>query len=101
MIRQSSRSTRTDTLFPYTTLFRSDGGIGGEAVAAVGLDLDHAVADVDGLRKAVHAENQRGAVDRGDARPVGAFDEIERTGDGRAFGDILVDRKSTRLNSSH
>src|SRR3546814_9397486 len=52
--------------------------------------LDHAVADVDALRKAVAAENQRGAVDRGDARPVGAFDEIERTGDGRAFGDILV-----------
>src|SRR3546814_5304929 len=92
--------------------------------------LDHAVADVDALRKAVAAEDQRGAVDRGDARPVGAFDEIERTGDGRAFGDILVrlrrrgrdivddpdvearisdgavavgdgDRKSPRLNSSH
>src|SRR3546814_8304006 len=25
MIRQPPRSTRTDTLFPYTTLFRSDG----------------------------------------------------------------------------
>src|SRR3546814_12752294 len=25
MIRRPSRSTRTDTLFPYTTLFRSDG----------------------------------------------------------------------------
>src|SRR3546814_18193968 len=29
MIRRPPRSTRTDTLFPYTTLFRSDGnGIG-------------------------------------------------------------------------
>src|SRR3546814_3099699 len=25
MIRRTPRSTRTDTLFPYTTLFRSDG----------------------------------------------------------------------------
>src|SRR3546814_12769871 len=30
MIRRPPRSTRTDTLFPYTTLFRSiDGDIGG------------------------------------------------------------------------
>src|SRR3546814_5494157 len=28
MIRRPPRSTRTDTLFPYTTLFRSVGGIG-------------------------------------------------------------------------
>src|SRR3546814_19571735 len=32
MIRRPPRSTRTDTLFPYTTLFRSDGAVG----AAVG-----------------------------------------------------------------
>src|SRR3546814_10543272 len=28
MIRRPTRSTRTDTLFPYTTLFRSHGGSG-------------------------------------------------------------------------
>src|SRR3546814_7590048 len=28
MIRRPPRSTRTDTLFPYTTLFRSNVGIG-------------------------------------------------------------------------
>src|SRR3546814_16749419 len=27
MIRRPPRSTRTDTLFPYTTLFRSDGSL--------------------------------------------------------------------------
>src|SRR3546814_17634145 len=41
MIRRSPRSTRTDTLFPYTTLFRSDrAGRGGDvlvALAAAGL----------------------------------------------------------------
>src|SRR3546814_4517957 len=31
MIRRPPRSTRTDTLFPYTTLFRSDDIIGGNA----------------------------------------------------------------------
>src|SRR3546814_8635640 len=33
MIRRPPRSTRTDTLFPYTTLFRSVGGGGIESAA--------------------------------------------------------------------
>src|SRR3546814_12670518 len=44
MIRQPPRSTRTDTLFPYTTLFRSDAAVAG------GLDRFHAAhahADVE------------------------------------------------------
>src|SRR3546814_8644161 len=32
MLRRPPRSTRTDTLFPYTTLFRSHGPIPGRAV---------------------------------------------------------------------
>src|SRR3546814_12180899 len=35
MIRRPPRSTRTDTLFPYTTLFRSSFG-GGQALAGKG-----------------------------------------------------------------
>src|SRR3546814_6888899 len=38
MIRRPPRSTRTDTLFPYTTLFRSPGGID-EGVHGVGIAL--------------------------------------------------------------
>src|SRR3546814_15820760 len=34
MIRRPPRSTRTDTLFPYTTLFRSDAGKLGHLVHA-------------------------------------------------------------------
>src|SRR3546814_4464108 len=34
MIRRPPRSTRTDTLFPYTTLFRSQSGPPGKAAAA-------------------------------------------------------------------
>src|SRR3546814_16169281 len=45
MVRRPPRSTRTDTLFPYTTLFRSP-AFGEEEVAAhlagqLGLDLAH------------------------------------------------------------
>src|SRR3546814_9062323 len=43
MIRRPPRSTRTDTLFPYTTLFRSGAGVTGGSVpgalAAAGLPL--------------------------------------------------------------
>src|SRR3546814_6012435 len=34
MIRRPPRSTRTDTLFPYTTLFRSRGGVWGGGARA-------------------------------------------------------------------
>src|SRR3546814_1517160 len=44
MMRRPPRSTRTDTLFPYTTLFRSvvdevDSGIGGAVAEVVGRKL--------------------------------------------------------------
>src|SRR3546814_14086913 len=34
MLRRPPRSTRTDTLFPYTTLFRSDGFLASEGDAS-------------------------------------------------------------------
>src|SRR3546814_6881397 len=37
MIRRPPRSTRTDTLFPYTTLFRSDGSVAGAPTAGRGV----------------------------------------------------------------
>src|SRR3546814_16595830 len=48
MIRRPPRSTRTDTLFPYTTLFRSRAGIVA-ALAAIGRD-----------RRALRALQRRG-----------------------------------------
>src|SRR3546814_13988434 len=97
MVRRPPRSTRTDTLLPYTTLFRSldryaaavvahrHRSVGGEA------QLDPACLAGDGL---VHGVVQ----DLGDQmmqRPlVGAADIHARSAAHR-------DRKSTRLNSSH
>src|SRR3546814_17120007 len=59
MIRQPPRSTRTDTLFPYTTLFRSPAHEAGQrvregqlAVDAVGLELADASLAVVGARPA-------------------------------------------------
>src|SRR3546814_21158268 len=39
MIRRPPRSTRTDTLFPYTTLFRSLGELRHACVDLVGADI--------------------------------------------------------------
>src|SRR3546814_11028954 len=97
MIRRPPRSTRTDTLFPYTTLFRS------VALAEVG--------DVADVRRAEHPELglHRAGVAVGAGRaalarldnPAG----VPGAGGGqRAGGDLDLhdrDRKSTRLNSSH
>src|SRR3546814_18817661 len=41
MIRRPPRSTRTDTLFPYTTLFRSRSnsrGVGGDGLREIGVE---------------------------------------------------------------
>src|SRR3546814_4807773 len=51
MIRRPPRSTRTDTLFPYTTLFRSRNGLTALAPAlAAKLGEDHTLA-LDALGK--------------------------------------------------
>src|SRR3546814_18709909 len=68
MIRRPPRSTRTDTLFPYTTLFRSDTSDGRSVRAvdqpALGIDqqsrlfvADHVLAPRNGRK---HAETERG-----------------------------------------
>src|SRR3546814_6705204 len=49
MIRRPPRSTRTDTLFPYTTLFRSAGG------DVLAFKIGHAVDATAFYRDYVHA----------------------------------------------
>src|SRR3546814_18616870 len=109
MIRRPPRSTRTETLFPYTTLFRShvvgDVGDGHQQVPAAGI-----LRIVVGLGEDGIVEIARiGAVD-GDQRQVAQILAAAewRRGGGLGLGDGLLrkladeaDRKSTRLNSSH
>src|SRR3546814_15364245 len=49
MIRRPPRSTRTDTLFPYTTLFRSVPGLD-EGLRALALQLRGQCVDIDAGR---------------------------------------------------
>src|SRR3546814_19102331 len=90
MIRRTPRSTRTDTLFPYTTLFRSDECLSAERNA-----------------KLVGAQSRRCRLCSGGLR---AFVLQHFRYDGEAplqrCADVPLtegpgDRKSTRLNSSH
>src|SRR5688572_31290494 len=74
MIRRPPRST----LFPYTTLFRSDAVPFGQARGHGGLPR-------------IIGGAERQVVDRAMADPPGP----------RAARHLQVDRKSTRLNSSH
>src|SRR3712207_7315290 len=88
MIRRPPRST----LFPYTTLFRSDVGAGARSVGGVEADAG-AGAGVD------EVQARRGHLVR---RADRLRRDDERREDPRVrHADGAEDRKSTRLNSSH
>src|SRR3546814_18415586 len=95
MIRQPPSSTRTNTLFPDTTLFRSGGG--------------HIAEPRHPHRRLVAEADRRGMLAIGAAGAGGGamfFRQRGKAGDGggkivRQQGKSGGDRKSTRLNSSH
>src|SRR3546814_20959699 len=93
-IRRPPRSTRTDTLFPYTTLFRSL--LGAPAVADAILVVGETTV-LDLLRKRRRCD--RGSFANEDMgfiktrSAIRADQHIDRV--------AQRDRKSTRLNSSH
>src|SRR3546814_11292480 len=89
MIRRPPRSTRTDTLFPYTTLFRSEGE-------------EHAVRHLERVIVVrLRAEVPRLAVGPFIGAGLGELHgrRLARLMDSGFW--IRGDRKSTRLNSSH
>src|SRR3546814_16026982 len=97
MIRRPPRSTRTDTPFPYTTLFRSRGRAREGQRRRPQVEVEHAVAET-GLVVVV-ALGLRGGDDF-DLPPVEAEALVDRAN--LRLGRLRVrDRKSTRLNSSH
>src|SRR3546814_7252485 len=91
MIRRPPRSTRTDTLFPYTTLFRSDPG------SANGSGVGHRTRSTeDGSPPPCRCV-------RNDLEPGVQVGTLGRLRAFRSRADLHsgLDRKSTRLNSSH
>src|SRR3546814_20607840 len=111
MIRQPTRSTRTDTLFPYTTLFRS-------CEAEVGRQIDSPSESFAAAWRPFRYSQMIALMSRGTLRS----DCLERSlGPTRCLaipsGSVIAlrndtvetrdmtlerrDRKSTRLNSSH
>src|SRR3546814_18669035 len=90
MIRRPPKSTRTDTLFPYTTLFRASGD---EALGLVYLPMGNASADYySSLRRPPENEFATSlvALDVTTGKPRWHFQAVKKE-----------DRKSTRLNSSN
>src|SRR3546814_15574508 len=97
MIRRPPRSTRTDTRFPYTTLFRSVGQIG--RIRLDGEDPNRVVTDIILTRGTpVRTDSLASTETQGISG-----DSIVQISAGTPAKPLLrkADRKSTRLNSSH
>src|SRR3546814_6516578 len=105
-MRRPPRSTRTDTLFPYTTLFRSRDV---EVHAARSLEPDLQDRDAGLPLCLVHPWEEMAAANRYDNYVSQSVAEhfavitVCKIDDLEASRDLLfsADRKSTRLNSSH
>src|SRR3546814_13225541 len=97
MIRRPPRSTHTDTLFPYTTLFRSALQ---PACPLARLGQRVAGGQTQGKSNAQvqYPESGHETVSwSGNRRAQGPMHQRQENGRGLSGGD----RKSTRLNSSH
>src|SRR3546814_7401795 len=102
MIRRPPRSTRTDTLFPYTTLFRSI-QISTVAIQNVQPPEQVQAAFDDAVKTGQDRERQ---INEGNAYASKGIPEAEgqasrMTEDAEGYSAKIIDRKSTRLNSSH
>src|SRR3546814_2076623 len=113
MIRRPPRSTRTDTLFPYTTLFRSIPGIapglhksGRRSTVRLFNEALGDPATLDGIERVTLPDITVAGLRLGDRHAEGNEialpSSLDCPRDGALEGrNISKDRKSTRLNSSH
>src|SRR3546814_13117722 len=98
MIRRPPWSTRTDTLFPYTALVRSDGN---DQIRRPDrkLRVYRAVADFVRPQEVQEAPMHNHVYVEDRDRSAQRFQAPEEAA--LEFGDDELDRKSPRLNSSH
>src|SRR3546814_16314507 len=90
MLRRPPRSTRTDTLFPYTTRFRSFAALPANHILAHPATLTGSIGAVGGKVSGGELLSDLGVT----------VDRIE-IGQNAGMFSMTRDRKSTRLNSSH
>src|SRR3546814_20682843 len=102
MIRLPPRSTRTDTLFPYTTLFRSRAIIGRIEDRRYEDQSDSDMPFVDPIAEKKDRRAER-HTDRGRGQHMAPVDAAETVGQRAAKpgADDPRDRKSTRMNYSN
>src|SRR3546814_5035348 len=102
MILRPPRSTRTDTLFPYTTLFRSKNKRARTLITRSSRQFA-VVAQIVGIfDPACLQEIDRRLFDQGSNGRLFALSEVLDLGRQLGFHRCCeIDRKSTRLNSSH
>src|SRR3546814_11822564 len=107
MIRRPPRSTRTDTLFPYTTLFRSSNPrLWNSVKTSRRLDhdgeIDPIAVQIAGSDPEMMAEAAVFNVGKG-ARiiDINMGCPVKKVCNVASGSALLRDRKSTRLNSSH
>src|SRR3546814_10904434 len=109
MVRRPPRSTRTDTLFPYTTLFRSPAIPKARPPRPLRSDRIPAKDVLAHVRPVeIGPERRDGMIGDALRRPaLGAVDRPQRAALRHqeylvgTHREHLADRKSTRLNSSH
>src|SRR3546814_7757781 len=100
MIRRPPRSTRTDTLFPYTTLFRSHVGRQLAEVAQAVEDAHLRIAQDAEPARLGNLRDGVGATALEDDLAIAEISEVVVVEPAQEL-EALGDRKSTRLNSSH
>src|SRR3546814_17575938 len=98
MIRRPPKSTRTDTLFPYTTLFRSQ-RLGDQPAALLDAATDQLPALGVGAFK-LPVQDDRQCDEHPDQQDQLERQRMRQPAD-KSKALTPRDRKSTRLNSSH
>src|SRR3546814_14898926 len=100
MLRRPPRSTRTDTPFPYTTLFRSY-ALSQLASAAFGCGQSCTGRPAGHRSELFHLGVEETLAPQIDRLEIGWTKEARDVGRRLLPVDVPEDRKSTRLNSSH
>src|SRR3546814_9060019 len=107
MIRRPPRSTRTDTLIPYTTLFRSGFAVVAQEVKSLANETARATDDIAGKITAIQQATKGSvfanqSIQQTIVEVQTSAQRIRDAMDAQAQTvTSITDRKSTRRNSSH